>query len=107
MLVNDQIRSNFPFPDLLTEPTKLALKLQKRIKYMFGITVEPVIIRQSASYYKTIAFRYLWRMQTKCGQYGIASYEQAKDMGEKSAWHVLDSPLFEQPQNEIKIKFIY
>ena len=107
MLVTDQIRSNFPFPELLTEPTKLALKLQERIKYMFGITVEPVIDRQSASYYKTIAFRHLWSMKTKCGKYCIASYECASEMGKKSAWHVLDYPLFDQPQNDIKTKFIF
>ena len=107
MLVDDIIRANFPFPEVLQPPTKLALKLQERIKYMFGITVEPVIIRQPQSYYKTIAFRHLWSMKTECNKYCIASYEQANIMIEKSAWHVLDNPLFDQPDNRIITKFIY
>ena len=104
-MFDDIIRANFPFPEVLQPPTKLALKLQDRIKYMFGITVEPVIIRQPQSYYKTIAFRHLWEM--RCNRYCIASYEQASIMIEKSAWQVLDNPLFDQPNNRIITKFIY
>ena len=106
-IITEQIRANFPFPERTQEPTKLALILQERIKYMFGITVEPIVIRQPGSYYKTIAFRHLWEMRTICNSYGIACYEQAGVMAKKSAWHVLDSPLFEHPDSEIIIKFIY
>ena len=101
------IRANFPFPEVLQPPTKLALKLQDRIKYMFGITVEPIIIRQPQSYYKTIAFRHLWSMKTECNKYCIASYEKANIMIEKSAWHVLDNDLFSIKNEKTIIKIIY
>ncbi len=107
MLVSKEIWENYPFPELITPPTKLALKLQERIKYMFGIIVEPVIIRQSASYYKTIAFRPLWNMRTKCNYYGIASYEQASEMASKPYWNVLDYQLFNIKKDRKIIKIIY
>ena len=107
MLVNDKIRANFPFPELIKMPTSLAIKLQQRIKYMFGITVEPVIIRKEESYFKTAAIGPLWSMRTKCGKYIISSCEKAAEMGAKSAWHVLDHPLF-KCKNDLEItKFIY
>lgn len=79
-----------PFPGAIERPSKLALILQERIQYMFGITVEPVIIRHPGSYYKTRDFRYCWSMKTPCGRYEIACYEPAAEMAKKSAWHVLD-----------------
>lgn len=79
-----------PFPDVVTRPSGLALKLQERIKYMFGIDVEPIILRHPGSYFKTRAFRYSWSMLTPCGRYEIACYEPAVAMADKTAWHVLD-----------------
>jgi len=106
MFVNNEIRESYPFPELIAPPTKLAIKLQERIKYMFGIIVEPVIFRQPGSYYKTIAFRPLWNMRTKCNRYAIASYEPANEMAKKQAWHVLDHQLFELKTKKT-IKVIY
>ena len=97
MIITDIIRANFPFQEVLKPPTKLAIKLQGRIKYMFGITVEPIIIRQPQSYYKTIAFRPLWNLKTEDNKYQIISFEKAVAMSKKSYWQVLDSKLFEIP----------
>lgn len=79
-----------PFPEVVARPSGLALKLQERIKYMFGIIVEPIILRHPGSYFKTQAFRYSWSMTTPCGRYEIACYEPAVAMAEQPAWHVLD-----------------
>ena len=84
------IYEQVPFPEVVKNPSALALLLQKRIKYMFNIIVEPIIIRHSGSYYKTREFRYAWSMQTPCGRYEIACIEPAKYMGKRSAWYVLD-----------------
>ena len=107
MLVNDEIRANIPFPEFKQKPTKLALKLQERIKYMFGITVEPIIIRRPQSYYKTASFSPLFSMKTLNNKYQISSYEQAKEMARKSAWHVLDFLLFKEPRSKTITKIIY
>lgn len=87
------IYEQIPFPEVVIKPSSLVLELQRRIEYMFGITVEPVIIRHPGSYYKTREFRYLWSMQTPCGRYEIACFEPAADMATKPAWHVIDLPL--------------
>ena len=107
MLINDEILENFPFPEMRRKPTKLTIKLQERIKYMFGITVEPVIIRQPESYKKTEDFRYLWKMKTICGKYCIACHETAIKMSERKAWHVMDSKIFYDPFDQSITKFIY
>lgn len=84
------IYEQVPFPGAVMQPSALALLLQNRIKYMFGITVEPVIVRHAGSFYKTRDFRYCWSMLTVCGRFEIACYEPASVMAEKPAWHVLD-----------------
>ena len=103
------IYEQVPFPDVLKKPSTLALLLQERIKYMFGIIVEPVILRHPGSYYKTRAFRYSWSMQTPCGRYEIACYEKATTMAQKVAWHVLDQVSLLKYQGEGRIigKVIY
>lgn len=80
-----------PFPEVIEEPTALAKKLQERIQIMFGIVVEPVVIRHPGSYYKTTEFRFLWSMQTPCGRFEIGCFETAKSMIEKDAWRVYDN----------------
>lgn len=104
---NEQFNKNLPFPEVAKPPTKMVLKLQERIKYMFGITVDPVIIRKKESYHKTNQFRHLWSMRTKNGQYEISSYEKAGDMAKKAYWQVLDQDLFNKPNSLIITKFIY
>jgi hypothetical protein len=84
------IYEQIPFPEVVKEPSALVLELQRRIKFMFGIDVEPSIIRHPGSYYKTRAFRYLWSMKTPCGRYEIACFEPARVMAVKPAWHVID-----------------
>ncbi len=97
-----------PFPGAVRQPSKLALLLQERIKYMFRITVEPVIIRHPGSFYKTRDFRYLWSMITPCGHFEIACYETAQVMSEKPAWHILDQyDLLKYKHDRIIGKVIY
>lgn len=103
------IYEQVPFPGIVIKPSALALLLQDRIKYMFGIIVEPVIVRHPGSFYKTRDFRYCWSMQTPCGRYEIACYEPARVMAEKPAWHVLDQVSLLKYQGEVGIigKVIY
>ncbi len=103
------IYEQVPFPAELKYPSALALKLQERIKYMFGIAVEPVIIRHPGSFYKTRDFRYCWSMQTLCGRFEIACYEPAAYMATRPAWHVLDQvSLFKyQKKGRVIGKVIY
>jgi hypothetical protein len=98
-----------PFPAHVRRPSKLAALLAERIKYMFEIEVEPVIIRHPGSYYKTREFRFNWSMRTYCGRYEIACYEPAGEMARKPAWHVLDQvPLLAYQSNtRITGKIIY
>ena len=102
------ILEQVPFPGAVRQPSTLALLLQDRIKYMFGITVEPVIVRHPGSFYKTRAFRYCWSMKTPCGRYEIACYETAAVMAQRPAWHVLDQmSLLEYQHDRIIGKVIY
>lgn len=87
------IYKTIPFVEVESKPTKLALKLQERIRGMFGIEVEPIIIRWPGSFSKTGEFRYVWSMRTECGRYEIACVETAIDMAQKKEWRVLDSKL--------------
>jgi len=104
-----KIFEQIPFPERITKPSALTLVLQERIKYMFGIIVEPIIIRHPGSFYKTRDFRYCWSMKTKCSKYEIACYEPATIMAEKKAWRVLDQISLLEYKNNGRIigKVIY
>lgn len=75
---------------------------------MFGIDVEPVIIREKGSYNKKF-FRLNWSMKTPCGQYEISCIETVDVMISKNTWRVIDEITYLVYPNEDGVigKIIY